>query len=391
MKRLLQILLPVVVLGAGVFGMKRLIQNRPEAPKKPPEAVGALVETTTLHPGRQVVTVRAHGAVRPAREVTLMPQVAGRILEVNAALVPGGQVKAGEALVRVEARDYEAQVSQAKAQVERARLDIEMEQGRKSVADREWKLLGDKAGAGDKARDRALRVPQLRAAEATLEAAKASLEMARLNVRRTEISAPFNAVVQSEAVEVGQVVGPQMMMARLVGTDTFWVEAAVPVAELRWLDIPGAQARVTQDTGDGVIEKSGTVARLLGDLDPMGRMARLLVEVPAPLEGPTPLLVGAYVDVEIEGHPVEGVFEVPRVALREGDTLWLVGPEERLVIASAKVLRRMQDAVLVTEGLKDGDTLVTSRLPSPVPGMKLRTQAQPEAQAQALPTAEGGR
>ncbi|MCA9558798.1 MAG: efflux RND transporter periplasmic adaptor subunit, partial [Myxococcales bacterium] len=284
----------------------------------------------------------------------------------------GGRLEAGATVLRIERRDYETQVSQAKAAVERAALELELERGRKSIADREWKLLGEGDKADARSRARALREPQLKNAEAQLEAAKAQLEQARANVRRTTLEAPFNALVVSESVDLGQLVSPQAMVARLVGTDAFWVEVAVPVADLHWLQVPGATAQVVHDTGGARVVKQGTVVRLMGDLDPVGRMARLLVEVPAPLDGETPLLLGAYVDVEIGGKPVEDVFEVPRVALREGDTLWVMGVDGTLEIRPATITRRLRDRVLVSDGLRAGDQLIVSRLPSPVPGMKVR-------------------
>ncbi len=383
MKRALQILLPLVVVGLGAMVMIRLVKNRPQAQRKPPAAAGALVETTTVKRGDQPAVVRAHGVVRAAREVTLMPQVSGRVIDQHAELMPGGRLEAGATILRIERRDYDTQVSQAKAAVERAALELELERGRKSIADREWKLLGEGDKADARSRARALREPQLQNAEAQLEAAKAQLEQARANVRRTTLEAPFNALVVSESVDLGQLVGPQAMVARLVGTDAFWVEVAVPVADLHWLQVPGATAEVVHDTGGARVVKQGTVVRLMGDLDPVGRMARLLVEVPTPLDGETPLLLGAYVDVEIGGKPVEGVFEVPRVALREGDTLWVVGADGTLEIRPATITRRLRDRVLVSDGLRAGDQLITSRLPSPVPGMKVRPKTDPEAQARA--------
>lgn len=391
----LRILLPALAIFGGVMVAKKLIANRPMAGVKPPAAVGVLVETAAITASTRTTVVRGYGNVGPAREVTLQPQVSGRVLEVNPELVPGGRVAEGALLVRIESSDYDLQVAQARTQVETARQNLELEKGRRAIAEREWGSLSaerrDKADAS--ARGRALRDPQIRQADASLDAAQATLRQARLNVSRTRIEAPFNAMVQTESLEVGQVVGPATAAAKLVGIDTYWIVVNVPVAELQWLTASGARAQapavegapsaiaaegaratVRVDTGHGIIEREGHVARLLGELDPLGRQARLVVAVDDPLglkNGATPLLLGSYVEVEIEGRPLDNVVEVPRLALHEGDKAYVFNNGE-LEVRDLTVLRRLRDVVLVSEGLGAGDLLITSRLATPIPGMKLR-------------------
>ena len=75
-----------------------------------------------------------------------------------------------------------------------------------------------------------------------------------------------------------------------MGTDEFWVQVAIHVSELKWVQFPeegqsGAETRVILDMGDGESAAwKGRVIRLLSDLDPLGRMARLLVSVTDPLQ-----------------------------------------------------------------------------------------------------------
>jgi RND family efflux transporter MFP subunit len=263
----------------------------------------------------------------------------------------------------------------------------DLERGRRSVAEREWKLLGDGTKADDSAKRRALREPQRASALAAVRAAEAGVSKARLAAARTRIKTPFNALVVEEGVEAGQVVQPGVRLGKLVGTDAFWVQVSVPVADLDWLDIPGARATVTHRSGTRVVKRRGTVVRMLGDLDPLGSMARLVVEVPDPLglkNEAKPLLLGAFVEVALEGRSADHVYELPRVALREGDRVWRVDADQRLVSGPVTVLRRMRATVLVSKGLADGDRVITSRLASPVPGMELRvkpSETKPTAEA----------
>jgi multidrug efflux pump subunit AcrA (membrane-fusion protein) len=209
-----------------------------------------------------------------------------------------------------------------------------------------------------------------------------------LQLDRTRIEAPFNAFVQEEHAEMGQVVGPQSQLATLVGTDTFWVQVNLPIEKLAQIYVPGVNgsegstARVWQRVGDKRLEREGRVIRLQGSLDPVGRLARLLIEIDDPLrlqepddEGgdPTrlPLLLGAFVHVEIEGRAMEEVVDLPRVALRESDTVYLLTDDNTLEIRPVEVVWGRDESVLV-RGLGTGDRVITSNLPAPVEGMPLR-------------------
>ena len=63
---------------------------------------------------------------------------------------------------------------------------------------------------------------------------------ARLNLARTEIKAPFNGVIDSRMVDTGSKITESTVLAKIVGTDTFWLMLTVPIEQLRWLKIPGS-------------------------------------------------------------------------------------------------------------------------------------------------------
>ena len=115
--------------------------------------------------------------------------------------------------------------------------------------------------------------------------------------------------------------------------------------------------------------------RQLPDLDPGGAMARILVRVEDPLgaDEELPLLLGAFVDVAVEAQPIEDAIRVPRLALRNGDEVYVMNEDGLLDIRTVEIAWSEPDSVLVTAGLRPGDLLVTSRIPIPVPNMLLRT------------------
>jgi RND family efflux transporter MFP subunit len=369
-----------VVLLVGVFIMRALIAAKPEAAKKPSGEIAPMVETVTVGNGPQQVDVIASGTVVPARQVMIAAEVGGRVTWINPDLEPGGRFAAGKALLKVDARDYQLAVEQQTAQVTMAKTNLEVERSRRRVAEKEWEAFGEKPPEGSVA----IRDPQIKAAEGAVNAAESGLRRTKLAVSKTGLQAPFAAMVLQRQVDLGQLVGPGTPLATLVGTDQFWVQVSIPVDRLAWIAIPGingvkegagAAAHVEQRLGDQIVKRTGRVVRLAGDVDPVGRMAKILVEIDDPLglkatEPGLPLLLNSYVDVTIEGKQVDAVGEVPRVAMRGDHELWVM-ENGKLEVKPVEVVWRKRSTVLV-RGLPAGAQVITSPVPAAVDGMAVR-------------------
>jgi RND family efflux transporter MFP subunit len=360
------------------------------APKTVPEEKQRglkIAQYVEISPGTQPILVTAWGNVVPSQEITVRAQVSGQTLSIHPNLVPGGKIESGKTLLEIDPSDYRHNLAAMKAGLDNARADMEMEMGQQAIAKREWERLQKEIPHADTNPDLALRKPHLHKVQAELAKAENALARAELDVARTTIAAPFNCMVVSESAEAGQLVESGKDVCRIVGTDTFWIRATVKVSDLDKLDLPtngkdGAKAKVTLDTGatGHSPEWEGRVIRLLGDLEPNSRMARVLVEVEDPLglkdPGGTqlPLLLGSYAKVQIDAGALHDVLKIPRPALREGNQLWLVGQDNRIRIAPADILWSQGESIFVSNVLKDGERLVLSGLRSALPGMEVNPQ-----------------
>lgn len=390
MNKIGKIILPAAALVIGGAIAVGLVKTKPKAKRNQIQAKPALVEVISAKREKKQVRLTAMGTVVPAKEVELKAEVSGRVTYLNPKFVTGGRIKKGQVMIRLDSREYKLAVDQQTAQVERAEVELAMERGRSRIAKREWGLIGKQPDTSEEGQALALRKPQMKSAQAALEGARSGLERAKLNVKRTAVVAPFNLLVKQENVEIGQLVTPQARLAMAVGTDRFWVQVSIPMSKLAWIKIPGvtgeegSKVTVTQEMGEGGrIQRTGRVIRLLGDLDPQGRMARLILEVDDPL-GMTlkeesgsklPMLLGAYVQVDIEGTEAGDVFVLPRTAVREGDKLWVVA-DNKLRIKPITVAWRGKTQVYISEGLTPGSKVVVTRLSTPVEGMPLRVEGK---------------
>jgi RND family efflux transporter MFP subunit len=369
--KLLVLVLSLLVLGAGIFMAVRFIKTRPKPPQRPAALIAPLVETATVTAGPQTVVIQALGTVVPARQTQIRAEVAGVVREITPGFLPGNIVAKSSPLLRLNDEDFRLIVASREADLENARAALELEEGYQQVAKHEWKLL-EMTGQAGESPGLALRKPQLAQARAKVRQAEAALEQARLDLKRTTLTAPFTALVLDKNAELGSRVSITDTLATLVDTREFWVEAAVPVDRLPWITLPdknrpGSTVRIRSQASGA--ERTGQLLRLRGDLEEQGRLARVQVSLPAPLEAkPAPILLGEYVRLEIEGTGLNNVIRLPRAALRDNDTVWTVR-NATLAIRPATVVWRDTHTVLISDGLASGDTVVTSELATPIDGM----------------------
>jgi len=393
--RLKRYLLPVAILAAAVLVGVALMRSRPTAQRTPPVHSAKLVQVEPIRLGDRAIAIEAMGTVMPAHEIALTSRVSGQIVEVSPEFVPGGFFRQGEVMVRIDPSDYALLVQQRESALAQAESAHRLEMGQQTIALREYELLSETVAEED--RDLVLRKPQLQAAEANVAAARAALEAARLDLERTQVRAPFNAVLGAQMADVGGQVSTASPLGQLVGTDMFWVEVSVPVDQLSWIPIPrtaeekGARVRIYSESAWGKdVFRSGTVIRLRPGLETQGRMARLLIAVADPLalhpehvDAPR-MILSTYVRVEIEGVPLQDVATISRSVLRDGGCVYLMDGDGQLEIRQVEVVFRSPETVFV-RGLGAGERLVTTDLSAPVEGMPLRV----DGAAAALEQKEG--
>ncbi|MGB2689373.1 MAG: efflux RND transporter periplasmic adaptor subunit [Desulfobacterales bacterium] len=380
---IIRIVLSLVILGVGIGAASYLKNSAPRTKKRPPVKLSPIVLIQTVKPSSYQIIVTAMGTVIPAREVVLKSRVSGEIVEIHPEFTEGGFLKKDMRIIQIDPQDYELALARKRSTVTDAEYALKLELGHQAVAKREWELLNQGKAALDMEKELALRQPHLDKVRADLSAAEAELKVAMLDLERTHITLPFNAMVRSKSVDLGSQVTPQEPLAELVGTDAYRVQASLTVDRLEWIDVPvqtgdhGSKAQIIYGRGN---ECSGKVIRLLGDLAAEGRMARILVEVADPLglnssnQNRTPLLIGEYVRVKILGRKLDNVFQIPRTALKDNSSIWIVGENQTLEIRKVRTVWRDADVVLLKDGLKPGERLIVSDLPAPVEGMTVRVE-----------------
>ncbi len=185
---------------------------------------------------------------------------------------------------------------------------------------------------------------------------------------------------------MGSQVSPGDELARLVGIEIYWVEAMVPQSRIQWLSFPddesggGAEVRVRNRSAWNEEDyRIGRLEKMVGALNEETRLVRVLVSVKDPLgiksdmEKQLPLMIGAFVETGIVGKKVEDVVKLKRDFVRKGQTVWVM-KDDKLDIRDVDILLTDAEHAYISEGLNDGDKVVTTNLATVVDEAPLRLE-----------------
>lgn len=382
------LLICAAILLAAAFLTVIIFSTEPEAEREAATRKTAmLVDVTTVEAGDFRPTINAMGTVIPAQSVMLQPRVSGHVTNITDNFFPGGRVKEGDVLLRLDPSDYQNQLQQRQSELAQATTALEIEMGEQAIAERDFRRIEGGRNLTEMQRALVLREPQLNAARARVEAARANLRQAQLDLERTEIKAPFDAQVLSRLANVGSQVSPADNLADLVGVQTYWVEATMPMAHLRWIKVGGEEANVLIRNRTAWPEgefRRGRLHSVIGELEGRTRMARVLIEVNDPLavepdnNGKMPLIIGAFVECRIQAEALQNIVRIERALIRKNNTAWVM-ENNVLAIRELEIALRDEQYAYVESGLKAGDKVVTTGLSAVTEGAELRLAEEASA------------
>lgn len=397
----------IILIGSGGLAAF-LVSLRPEPERTPPPSQVPFAVTAQVEAGEGAIPVFGAGTVRPRAEIDIAAEVSGKVVWVDPALLSGGRVREGQVLFRIDDVDYRSEVEKSRANVALQRVELLKTREEADVARTQYEQFKKRqadGGTSSEASPLALWQPQLEAAEASLARDRATLAEAELHLARTAVTAPFAGVVRTESVDVGQFVAAGQGVARLYASDA--VEVVVPLSDGDAALIPGlwnlragdgnrdVAARVVADYGGRRYAWDGYVDRVEGTLDEQTRTLDVIIRVPGPFRAGTPeasgredgedgktngngdgppLLVGKFVDVELEGVAPDTYFKVRRPALRPGNEVWALR-DEKVTIVPVTVLQRVDDEVYVTGALEPRQAVVVGGIQVATEGMAVRAEA----------------
>jgi RND family efflux transporter MFP subunit len=395
-------------IAVGILVLLVVVSSRSGAPREDQGERRMSARVITVHPMEVIPRALGYGEAVPGDTWDAVAQVRGRVVGIHPRLEVGEVIPADTVILRIDTTDYELSIAQIEAQLRelavgeantRASLAIERRSFDLSESNLEDKRrLLEQGTISQSAFDETersalaqrLRVQQLESTLALIPPQRERLEVqltqGQTDLARTEITTPFACRITETAVEVEQFVSVGQVLARTDAIATSEVPAQFFAAHLRPLvqasqldhipltpdrfadlDQVGITATARLRVGEFSFEWDARVARVSPQMDPQTRTIGIIVTVDdsytraIPGEQP-PLMRGMYCEVELRGPPISEALVIPREALHEGNTVYLVDEESRLEVRPVRIAFHQSDFSVIEEGLTPGDAVVVSDL-----------------------------
>lgn len=367
----------ICLMAAGVAAVILLIALAPKPRQVEAVVIVPEVNTLILEHRDRPLTVEGSGLVTARAEITLSSQVSGEVTSIHPELVTGGFISQGDVMVSIDPRPYQAALNEAIAarQALAANLDYLEKQLTRLQALRGGNFVSD-----DNLDDVISRRDQ---AIANLARQDALILRNELDLEHTRIRAPFSGYVQSESVDIGDIVAPGRELGRFYASDGAEILVSLNIEDAGF--IPSLWQRQAELSRPAVVRASygnqryewpAELVRVEADLDRSTRTIDVVVSVADPSQRGTPvqghaapvtvsappLLVGMYADVSIEGIRVPGHFTLPVKAVHDSN-IWTVDSENRLHINPVEIVRQEGNSfVLLAPQLPEGTRIITSNI-----------------------------
>ena len=377
----------VAIIGIALAAVLVKTGKRPESQIAKPKLPS--VEVRIAEATRHTYRIQSQGTALPRTSIRLVSEVSGKVVSVEESFDAGQVFAKDDVLLKIDSRDYELALTQAKSQVAQAELRLQMEINEVDVVRREWRLLNQGEPTGLQARE-----PQLAHARAALEAARATEEAAKRNLDRCIIRAPFAGMVARAGVRPGQFAALAAPLGELFATDIAEVRLPLVTSDLSFIDLPASGAKVvlgqapkvtlSAQAGDRRMKWLGHIVRSEETVDPMNRMVYVVAQITDPYGlasgNAAPLRSGTFVRASIEGRTQENVIVLPRQALRGKDRVWVIengktrSNRMKLLFRKVKVSFADSEHAVIAEGLKSGELVGVSLIPGVIDGMEVNVR-----------------
>ncbi len=381
------VIMPLFVIAAAI-GATIVLGALKDKPEEKEDVIKAIPVLTAVAQTEDVtLTVDVQGEVQPRTEINLVPQVSGKITYMSPKFIEGGRFKKGELLVRIDPREYELRLVQARANVAQSETVVTREKSESQLALTDWEDLG-RSGAPTPL---TLREPQMAEAAAQLEAAKAQVDEAQLQLDRASLYAPFTGRVTIRNVDAGEFVTAGTSLGEIYSTDVMDVRLPLTNDNLRQAGLrlgyeagpnaPAIPVTLSASVAGHYCEWQGDIVRTDSRFDSETRVLFAYVEVKDPFGAhyEMPLAPGLFVDASVTGQALPDSVTIPRAALRGEDRVYIANPDDTLSIRSVTVLSSDRNRVVIGEGLSAGEIVITSPIRGVTEGKKITRANKAEA------------
>ena len=351
----------LVMLALGGTAWYLIHRPAPKGPGGPGGGARVTVGEATARRADVPVYIDALGTVTPVATITLRPQVSGVLTQVL--FTEGQMVTKGQLLAQIDPRPFQQALMQA--QGTRQRDEAQLANARITLQRYQTLLAQDSIARQDVDTQAAL-VQQL---EGTVTSDRASEKTAQLNLDFTRVTAPVSGRVGLRVVDAGNVVSSGDAAGIAVITQINPVDVQFSVPQDRVPDIQTrAMESVKEDKRLPVTALDRTRSNVLDKgvfltLDNQVDVQTGTVRAKARFQNAAgTLFPNQFVNIRLLLRTLQGAVVVPVTALRTGaagDFVYVVNEDRTVSMRPVKRGQGTVENIVVTEGLKEGERVVT--------------------------------
>lgn len=361
---LIAVVVCVVAIVLVIAGMVARSADRRSLVAETDELAIPTVTVVSPVPGKASGSLMLPAEVRPFQETPIYARASGFVKRFTVDL--GTEVKAGDVLAELDTPELNQELAKARADLVQSESAYKLA---RSTAER-WVEL--RRGAIISEQELSEKQSDMAVKSAAVESARAGIGRLEDLVGFAKITAPFDGVVNSRHVDVGDLVsaGTARELFRLVQIKKLRVFVRVPQSSVRGIRLGGTADLIVPELPGRVF--AARVVRKAGAMSAETRTLLVELEVDNPKRE---ILAGSFAQVRLnENHP-EAILTLPANTLQfrvDGTVVALVGPSGSVQLRKVLLGRDFGPTVEVLEGVHTTDQVILNPADSLVEGSKIR-------------------
>lgn len=345
------VLYALIILGLGALIYYPVVKNKEISNNGKPQGMSNQsigVNGIVLQPQEFSNTISVSGSIGANEQVQIRSQVTGLITHIF--FNEGSTVKKGQALVKIDDAELQAQLSEISIREELA-----------SENEKRAKSLLQKEGISQEEYEITL---------SALKSLQAQSKIIRTQISKTTINAPFDGTIGLRNVSVGEFVSTDIVIANLVNINPVKITFSVPE---KYASSMKVNTKVRFTFAGSTKTYTATIYAIEPEIDAVTRTIQLRAKA---TNNDGALLPGSFANVELPLATIKDALLIPTEAvipIQDGKKVFIV-KNGKATEAIVETTSRTDKDLLVLSGLQAGDTVLTTGIMSMKEGTSVKVK-----------------
>lgn len=332
--KLKHIIYALIILGLGTLIVYRISENSEQNNPSEQKKSAATVYGKVLQPQEFADNLSLSGTLEANEQIEVRSEVSGVVEQIN--FEEGSMVTKGQALIKVNDIELRAQLKQ-----------VQTAKGLSSENARRAKLLLEKEAISQEEFD---------VANAEYQSAQAQVQLIQAQLSKTIVRAPFSGKIGLRSISKGSYISPNTLIAQLVNTSQLKITFSIPEKYAQTMKVNQTLTFTTSGSKD-------TYKATIYAIEPAIEIESRTLRIRAITNNNDGKLIpGTFANVSLPLEKLQNALLVPTEALipiQNGKKIFVVenGKAKEIIVETGA---RTDKEILITSGLKAGDTILTS-------------------------------